>query len=72
MVEIVTDEVFDSSYAWLCERRKDWAPIAGVWTFRRRWAREKARLRTELLEGAYRVSLLSRVALKDHQDIDLW
>ena len=72
MAEIVTDEVLDSTYAWLCEQRKDWPAMADVWTFRRRWAEEKPRLRTELLQGTYRVSLLSRVTLKDGQDIDLW
>jgi RNA-directed DNA polymerase len=70
--EILADEVLDSAYAWLCERRKDWPANAHVWTFRRRWAQEKARLRNELLEGTYRVSLLSRVTLKDGQEIDLW
>ena len=72
IAEIVTDEILDSAYAWLCERRKDWPPIADVWTFRRRWALEKNLLRKGLLEGTYRVSLLSRVTLKDQQDIDLW
>jgi len=72
MAEIVTDEVLDSAFAWLCERRKDWPAMADIWTFRRRWPQEKARLRTELLRGTYRVSLLSRVTLKDGQDIDLW
>lgn len=33
---------------------------------------EKAHLRTELTEGAYRMDPLSRVTPKDSQDIDLW
>jgi hypothetical protein len=72
MTDIVTDEVLDNAYAWLCKRRKDWPPNADVRTFRREWGKQKERLRAELLEGAYRVSLLSRVTLKDRQDIDLW
>ncbi len=72
MTEIVADEVLDNAYAWLCKRRRHWPSNADVWTFRRRWRQEKERLRTELLEGAYRVSLLSRVTLRDQQDIDLW
>jgi hypothetical protein len=72
MTEIVTDEVLDNAYAWLCKRRIDWPPVADVWTFRRRWIHEKAQLRKELLEGSYRVSLLRRVTLKEQQDIDLW
>ena len=33
IAEIVADEVLDSAYAWLSERRKDWPPNADVWTF---------------------------------------
>ena len=72
IADIVADDVLDSAYAWLYERRKEWPPDADVWVFRRRWAQEKARLRDELLKGIYRVSLLRRVTLKDQEDIDLW
>ncbi len=40
-------------------------------TFTQR-AEEKPCLRTELLDGTYRVSILSRVTLADRRDIDLW
>jgi RNA-directed DNA polymerase len=72
IADIVSEEVLDRAYAWLCKQRKDWPQGADVWAFRRRWAQEKVRLRSELLEGTYRVSLLSRVTLKDKEDIDLW
>jgi len=72
MQEILADEVLDSAYAWPREQRWDWLPIAKVSSLRRRWAREKARLHADLLESTFRVRLLSRVTLKDQQDIDLW
>jgi len=59
----IMHEVFDSAFAWTCERRKDWLVMADVWTFRRRCAREKTLVCLELLEATYRVSLLSRVTL---------
>ncbi len=43
-----------------------------MWSFRRNWEQEKARLKADLLEGSYRVNLLSRVTLKNQQEIDLW
>jgi hypothetical protein len=70
--DIITDEVLESAYAWLCKRRQDYPPAADIWSFRQKWQHEKRRLQTELLEGSYRVSLLSRVTLKNQQEIDLW
>ncbi len=43
-----------------------------MWSFRRNWEQERARLKADLLEGSYRVSLLSRVTLKNQEDIDLF
>ncbi len=31
MDTIASDQVIDEAYAWLCERRKDYAPDADVW-----------------------------------------
>jgi len=70
--DIITDEVLESAYAWLCKRRQDYPPAADIWSFRQIWQQEKTRLQAELLEGSYRVSLLSRVTLKNQQEIDLW
>ncbi len=70
--DIITDGVLESAYAWLCKRRQGYPCDADVWSFRRNWEQEKTRLKAELLEGSYRVSLLSRVTLKNQQEIDLW
>ena len=70
--DIITDELLDSAYAWLCRRRQDYPPAADIWSFRQNWQQEKTCLQAELLEGSYRVSLLSRVTLKNQQEIDLW
>ena len=72
---IVTDDVLDAAYAWLCQRRKDWSADADVWRFRQDWPQEKERLREELLAGTYEVGLLDRVTLYrdgEQEDIDLW
>jgi hypothetical protein len=72
IVTLVSDTVMDAAYAWLCQRRKDWPPVADVWRFRQRWPTEKAQLREELLIGTYTVGLLSRVTLPNGEAVDLW
>jgi RNA-directed DNA polymerase len=69
---LLTDENLDSAFDWLCQRRKNWPPDADVWRFRRHWPDEKARLRTDLLEGTYQVGLLQRVVLVNGEEVDLW
>ncbi len=63
IADIVTDEILDAAYTWLCKRRKDWSASADVWRFRQNWSQEKERLREELLTGTYEVGLLNRVTL---------
>ncbi len=75
LADIVTDEILDTAYTWLCKRRKDWSASADVWRFRQNWPKEKGRLREELLTGTYEVGLLSRVMLDrdgEQADVDLW
>jgi hypothetical protein len=43
-----------------------------VWSFRRRWSQEKDRIKSDLLAGEYRFSLLSRVTLANGNEVDLW
>jgi hypothetical protein len=68
---LLTDENLDGAFDWICQRRKDWPPDADVWRFRRNWPDEKARLRTDLLEGTYQVGLLQRVILVKGEEVDL-
>ena len=70
--DIIAEDVLESAYAWLCKRRQEYPCDADVWSFRRNWEQERARLKAELLEGSYRVNLLSRVTLTNLQEIDLW
>ena len=46
--------------------------LVDVWDFRRQWHEEKAQLREELLAGTYQVSLLTRVIIKNQDEVDLW
>jgi RNA-directed DNA polymerase len=70
--EITSDAVLDAAHEWLCRRRRDYSANADVWTFRRDWAREKQRIKDELVAGSYRFSLLSRITRRDGDEIDLW
>ena len=70
--DLVTDEVLDEAYRWLCKNRSGWPASADVWSLRRKWAEERERIRAEILEGRYRFDLLSRVTIKGGEEIDLW
>ena len=46
--DLASDAVLDSAYGWLCEQRRRWPDAADVWSLRRDWPEERARLRAEL------------------------
>ncbi len=62
----------DNAFAWLCKRRRSYPADADVWSFRQRWPAEKDRLKAELAAGRFRFGLLTRITLKDGEEIDLW
>lgn len=70
--EMVSDEVVDQAYAWLCRRRRHFPGCADVWWFRRNWRDEKARLSAELRSGEFRFGLLARRKLKSGDEVDVW
>ncbi len=72
LVELTSDEVLDTAYDWLCRRRRAYPADADVWSFRQGWAREKDRLKAALAAGRFRFGLLTRITLKDGEEIDLW
>lgn len=72
LAQITSDEVLDTAYEWLCRRRRDYSANSDVWALRRHWPHEKEQIKGELLSGNYRFSLLTRITLKDGEDIDLW
>ena len=71
--DLITDDVLDAAYDWLCRQRHDYYPDhADVWTLRRTWATAKATLRADLLAGRYRLGLLRRIVNRDGDRLDLW
>src|ERR1017187_3243489 len=71
MGEAASGAVLDTAFAWLCERRIDYADSADVWNVRRRWPELKPRLQRDLLHGQYRFSPLRRIQI-DGECIELW
>ena len=57
---------------WLCHRRRDYPDHADVWSFRRNWVDEKARIKGELVVGRFRFGSLDRITKTDGEVIDLW
>jgi RNA-directed DNA polymerase len=69
---LASDVALDRAFAWLCEQRRRWPDTADIWSFRRDWSVEKARLQTELRGGRFRFSLQERVTRGNGEVIDLW
>jgi RNA-directed DNA polymerase len=69
---LASDDVLDAAYDWLCQRRRNYSANSDVWWFRRNWLHEKERIKHDLKSGSYCFSLLSRVTLKDGEEVDLW
>ena len=70
--DLLDEGILESAYTWLCKRRRNYPDHADVWNFRRHWRREIDRLRRELLEGSYRLELLSRTTLANAEEVDLF
>ncbi len=72
LAELTSNDVLDTSYDWLCRRRRAYPADADVWSFRQAWAQEKDNLKAALAAGRFRFGLLTRITLKDGEEIDLW
>jgi hypothetical protein len=68
LAELASDEVFDTTYGWLCRRRRDYPSDAYVRSFRQAWAQEKDKLKAALAAGRFRFGLLTRVTRKDGEE----
>ena len=55
METIASEEVMEQAYAWVCDRRKDYAPDSDVWHLRFRWAERKLHIQAALRAGTYRL-----------------
>ncbi len=72
LTQLTSDEVLDTAYDWLCQRRRAYPADADVWSFRQAWAREKNKLKAALVAGRFRFGLLTRITLADGEEVDLW
>jgi hypothetical protein len=72
LADIASDTTLDAAFVWLCKRRRDHPAHADVWGFRLAWPQEQGLIRSELLAGELRFSLLDGITKADGEDIDLW
>ncbi len=72
LAELTSDAVLDIAYDWLCRRRRAYPADADAWAFRQAWAQEKDKLKAALAAGRFRFGLLTRITLKNDEEIDLW
>jgi RNA-directed DNA polymerase len=70
--KLLSDQVLDAAYEWLCYARRDYPASADVWDFRRKWAIEKTRIKAQIRAGQFRFDNLSRIEKADGSEIELW
>ena len=70
--EVASSTALDTAFAWLCQRRIDYADSADVWNVRRRWPELKPQLQHDLLHGQYRFQPLRRIQTTEGECIELW
>jgi hypothetical protein len=61
MDEIASESVLQQAYAWLCERRRDYAPHDDVWDVRWRWEEIRPQVQAQLRAGEYRLGPVRRI-----------
>lgn len=72
MARVVSDEVVETAYAWLCRQRSHFPPNADVWHLRFHWERERPLLVAALLSGEYRLSPVQLVTKASGEQVALW
>jgi hypothetical protein len=65
ITEVARSAVVDTAFAWLCNRRMDYADSADAWNVRRGWQDLKPQLQDALLRGQYRFHPLRHRRLGD-------
>jgi hypothetical protein len=72
LARLLSDDVVNSAYEWLCHALRDYPASADIWNFRRNWTNEKNLIRQEIAAGRFRFGLLDRIVKPDGSEIDLW
>ncbi len=70
--QLITDQVLEQSFAWLCHQRRHWPPDADVWCIRSQWQSVKHRLVRDLGNGTYRFDPMSRITKANGDIIHVW
>ena len=70
--QLVTDQVLEQAFTWLCRQRRHWPPDADVWYVRSQWQTVKNTLVLELGNGTYRFDPLSRITKANGDIIHVW
>lgn len=58
---VISDEVIEAAFEWVCKRRRDYSHNSAVWELRRNWLAFKPVLRKALSAGDYRFSPLREI-----------
>ena len=69
--EIVSDEVMQQAYEWVCQRRRDDSSNDDVWDLRWRWDKIRPVLQTALRTGTYRIGSTRRLRV-EHEVLEIW
>jgi hypothetical protein len=69
---LCSDAVLERAFQWLCRQRRRWPDASDVWSFRREWSAEKARLQAELRAGTFRFGLLDRIRREGGEEVEVF
>jgi len=69
--EIVSDEVMQQAYEWVCQRRRDYSSNDDVWDLRWRWDEIRPGLQAALRAGTYRIGSTRRLRV-EHEVLEIW
>ena len=72
LTRLLSDDVLNAAYEWLCRARRDYPASADIWNFRHNWQNERNRIRAEIAADRFRFGLLDRIIKPDGSEIDLW
>jgi RNA-directed DNA polymerase len=62
---MISEEIIDTAFDWVCERRKNYSHNSDIWNLRWNWETEKRRILTSLLDGSFRLEPMTLYRFSD-------
>ena len=70
--QLISDQVLEHAFSWLCRQRKHWPADADVWQVRAQWKSVKQTLIHELGNSTYRFDPMARITKANGETLHVW